>query len=74
MNIDKIKIENDFVRARANDRWNSMTIMSYLDEYDEICKNEKGNVTVYIFYLPANNWVVVQFEDGNISAPSVIIG
>ena len=44
MNIDKIKMENDFVRARANDRWNSMTIMSYLDEYDEICKNEKGNV------------------------------
>ena len=59
MNINKIKMENDFVRARANDRWNSMTIMSYLDEYDEICKNEKGNVIVYIFYLPVNNWVVV---------------
>lgn len=51
-----------------------MTIMSYLDEYNEICVNEKGNVIVYIFYLPVNNWVVVQFEDGNISAPSVIIG
>ena len=58
------------------ERWGieKHTIKTDRDEYDEICKNEKGNVTVYIFYLPVNNWVVVQFEDGNISAPSVIIG